>query len=274
LLLFSCENPESEHRKFNYQLDSLSFVLNSRDSTINDLLSTFNEIERNLDSVTARQGLVSMRVGNTDLKKNHREEISADIRAINHIIEQNQLQIAELNGKLSASNTKITEFEKMINRLNHQIMLKNIESQALNERLNSLSLQVIQLQSSLDNMTASYHLQAETIATQTATMHTAYYVVGTSEELSERSVIDKSGGLLGIGKTSRLNPNFNNTHFIRIDYTVNNLIPINGKGAEIVTSHPRSSYFFDKEGSTFKALRITHPEQFWSASKYLVILKK
>jgi hypothetical protein len=276
ILLTACENPEAEYKKFNYQLDSLNFVLNARDSTINDLLASFNEIQRNLDSVAVRQNLVSMRVNekNRDVNQTNKEMINADITAINLIIDQNKEKIRELNNKLTSSSTKITEFQKMIAELNKQILLKNVESASLNERLNALSIQVIQLQASVDNLSQENTAQDEIIATQTATMHTAYYVVGKTRELAEKQVIDKKGGLLGIGKTSKLNPDFNNSNFNRIDYTETVVIPINSKGADIVTTHPKSSYFLDKEGDTFKNLRITHPEQFWSASKYLVILTK
>jgi len=87
-------------------------------------------------------------------------------------------------------------------------------------------------------------------------------------------VIDRTGGLLGIGKSSRLASNFDNKNFTRIDYVQVNTIPIDSKGAKIITTHPADSYTLNKEKDKVVSINITNAERFWSASKYLVIVKE
>ena len=81
---------------------------------------------------------------------------------------------------------------------------------------------------------------------------------------------------MGLGKTARLNSNIDNNKYTKIDYTQTMTIPINSDGVKIVTSHPADSYTLDKDAKNKDMvinLTITNPEKFWSASKYLVIVK-
>ena len=106
-------------------------------------------------------------------------------------------------------------------------------------------------------------------------LHTAYFVVGKSNDLQDAKIIDRKGGLLGIGRTSKLSQDFDNSKFTRIDYTVTNNIAINSD-MKIVTSHPTNSYTLEKDtkdNDLVKNIVITNPELFWSASKYLVVIK-
>jgi predicted nucleic acid-binding Zn-ribbon protein len=276
ILFSACNNHEAEDKKVSSKMDSLSYILNARDSTINDLLTSFTEVQKNLDSVSIKQNLVSLKVSNQkgEFKKNIKDEINEEINNINNIIEQNRLKIEELSSKLKKSTNRIGAFQKMIKDLNEQIMQKNSESEALNGRLDELRIQVIQLQTSVDTLTKSNDSKSSYIASQTEALHTAFYLVGKSKELAEMKVIDKSGGLLGIGKTSKLSPDFDTKNFTKIDYTKMMTIPIDSKDVKIVTTHPTGSYTIDMENKKYTNLRITQPEQFWSASKYLVVLVK
>ena len=89
----------------------------------------------------------------------------------------------------------------------------------------------------------------------------------------ESKLIDKSGGLLGIGRTPKLSENFDKEKFTRIDYTQVLIIPVNSDGIKIITVHPSDSYTLDKEKNMVKNIVITNADKFWSASKYLVVIK-
>src|SRR5205085_12548137 len=130
-----------------------------------------------------------------------------------------------------------------------------------------------QLQTSVDTLTRTTIAQSQTISDQTTSLHTAYYVVGKSKDLQTMKVIDKTGGLLGIGKTSKLSQNFDNNKFTRIDYVQTNTIPVDSKDAKIITTHPADSYKMNKEKDKVVSISITNAEKFWSASKYLVVIK-
>lgn len=280
VLLFvfaACRNVETdtaEDAVHNRQLDSMTNLLIQKDSSVSAFLVSFNEIEKNLDSVARKQNIISFDVDKNhgDLRKDVKARINEQITAINALMEKNKKQVEELNRKLKKSNLKIGEFQNIISTLNNQLAQKNTELASLNKRLQALSAQVVQLQVSVDTLSSANYEQSEMIASQTASIHTAYYLVGKLKDLAEMKVIDKDGGLLGIGKTAKLSSEFNPENFTKIDYTHVLTIPINSKKAKIITTHPAGSYVLDKDANNkYTALRIILPEKFWSASKFLVI---
>ena len=67
-------------------------------------------------------------------------------------------------------------------------------------------------------------------------------------------------------------PDFNKDAFTQIDYTAVNTIAVVGKNAKMVSTHPTGSYKLQRENDKIKAIEITDPENFWKASKYLVVV--
>ena len=266
LFITACTN-QSEVDKANHQRDSLASIVNQRDSSLNDFVSAFNEVETNLDSVAVRQNILSMSTENKgELKVNSKDRMNAQITAINNLMEENRKNIAELNKKLKSSDGRNAKFQKMIKVLNEQLAEKDKELASLNEKLSSMNNQLSQLQTSVDTLNT-------TVAGQTAELHTAYYVIGKSKDLQAAEIIDKSGGVLGIGKTAKLSQHFDESKFTRVDYTQMGVIPVDSKSMKIITTHPEASYSIDRDKEMVKSIVITDPKKFWSASKYLVVVK-
>ena len=153
--------------------------------------------------------------------------------------------------------------------MNEQLAQKDQELVVLNAKLLAANAQVAQLQTNVENLTVQN-------TEKTTALHTAYYVIGKAKDLETAKLIDRKGGLLGIGKTSKLSSNFDNSKFTRVDYTQVTSIPINSKNVKIITSHASDSYNLDKDAKDkdfVTNLVITNAEKFWSASKYLVVVK-
>ncbi len=238
---------------------SLLSTVNQRDSSLNDFIVSFNEVERNLDTVAQRQHIISVASDKPgELKASQKARINSEILAINNLMDENRKKLAELTRKQKNSAHK-----------------KDIELTSLNEKLTNLNAEVAQLKICMDTLIASNNAQSQTIAANTVALHTAYYVVGKSKDLQDANLIDRKGGLLGIGKTSKLNADTDNSKFIRIDFTKTTSIAINST-IKIITSHPSDSYTLDldtKVKNLVRTIVITNPERFWSASKYLVVVK-
>lgn len=275
ILLSSCnQEAEMQQKKLSYKLDSLTMVASSKDSTINDLLFSFNDIKQNLDSVALMQNIISTEVETPGGKfvSNTKNRINSQIASINNLLNQNKAKIADLNRKLKNNSLKINEFQKMIASLNEEIASKNMELQTLNEKLGSANTQMAQLQTSIDTLSNTNASQSKIIADQIASIHTAYYLVGKSKEMEQKKIINKTGGVLGMGKTPKLNADVDKNNFTQIDYTQVLNIPINSKNAKVITTHPSDSYMLEKENGEYTNLRIIQPDKFWSTSKYLAVL--
>ncbi|MFN8166289.1 MAG: hypothetical protein U0X76_09000 [Bacteroidia bacterium] len=274
LLFTACDNRQAEIDAAKRSSDSLAAIINTRDQSINEFLADFNEIQGNLDSIARKQDAINVNVENQgEMKTSTKDRINQSIAAINEMMEANRKKIAELNRKLKGSNHRIAEFEKMIASLNDQITQKDKELADLNEKLNNLNTQVAQLQTSIDTLNQVSAAKSKTIEDQTTAMHTAYYVVGKSKELQTQKVINRTGGLLGLGKTPTLASNVDNSKFTKIDYSQVNTIQIDSKSAKMVTAHPADSYTLNKTKDKVVSIQITNPDKFWSASKYLVVVK-
>jgi hypothetical protein len=281
-LLASCNLSDEDLTKANLERDSMLrerdsvlSIAEDREETINQFVVSFNEIERNLDSITAKQQIIYTGSEAHILKLDQKNRINSQISSINRLMKENTETISKLKRRLSKANFTNKNLEETITTLNNQLSQKNVELGLLNERLNSLDLQVAQLQISIDTLTGQNRAKSAIIEENTVTMHTAYYVIGKTKELQEAKLIDTKGGLLGIGRTPKLSENFDKNKFVRIDYTQTASIPINSDGVKIITTHPADSYILDKDGQDKKLVKnivITNPEKFWSASKYLVIV--
>ena len=125
-----------------------------------------------------------------------------------------------------------------------------------------------------DHLKIDTNLQEEKqeSSVKTQKLNTAYYAFGSSKELMKNNVITKEGGFAGIGRNKKLRDDFNKDYFTKVDISATSSIVLGAKKARLITTHPASSYKI--EGADGKAEKITilNTEDFWSVSKYLVIV--
>ena len=78
-----------------------------RDSTINQMLKTFNKIQENLNEIKEREGVLV--ISNPEDEAN---SIVRDIEAINQLMKENEALNQELNRKIRNSDLKMAEFRR------------------------------------------------------------------------------------------------------------------------------------------------------------------
>jgi hypothetical protein len=155
--------------------------------------------------------------------------------------------------------------------MTRQMEEKDVEIARLSDQLEKMNIQIEILSSSVENLATEGEAKSQTISEQTEALNTAYYVMGTKKELREQNIITLEGGFVGIGRNKKMKEDFNPEYFTRVDITKLKSIPILHKKANIITTHPSSSYKIYGEKSA-DSLVIQNSKAFWSASKYLVIL--
>lgn len=276
LALVSCGQHKKEIARMQAKEDSLVQVNTQKENSITEFIGAMNDIQANLDSIKTIEKIVTVdKAQGSEMKPAAKQRIIESIAQINDLLQQNKELVKKLQGRLHASNVKIAELEKMIDNLNKQIGEKDAEIAGLKKDLENMHINVANLNQKIETMTAENQKvvteKNQTIEERTNELNTAYYAFGTKKELVEKNVIDKEGGFIGIGRTLALKKSFNRDYFQKVDIRDFKQLTLNAKKAKVVTNHPADSYHFTGT-KTVEALVIDKPEEFWKASKYLVIV--
>lgn len=273
-VLFSCADikEDPEYIRLQNERDSLAGITSTDASTINQYLADFNEIQSNLDKIKEAENLVSVNASSQENAATQKDQINNDMQLIYDLMQKNKETIAQLRKKLKKSDARLVELEKMIENLQRQMEEKDIAISELQNKLEQMNIKVEILTSNVDSLTNENANKENVIANKTEELNTAWYVYGTRKELEEHQVITKEGGFIGIGRIEKLKDSFNKDYFTKVDITKLTSIPLNVKKARLVTTHPSSSYKFEGTDKKVDKLLITNAAEFWSASKYLVIV--
>ncbi|HYX09913.1 MAG TPA: hypothetical protein VE912_24510 [Bacteroidales bacterium] len=270
-LVFSgCHQKELDQLK--QENAQLKQVNEKKDSTINDLIASFNQIQDNLSVIKEKESVISKKAQGDVEEGNTREQISQDIQTINDLMAQNRQQIKTLNNKLRHSNVKIAEFQKLMDNVNQQIKEKDSEIGSLKEKLVNLNFAVDKLNATVDTLTMANQEKKTIITEQDTKLNTAWYAYGTDKELKAEGIITKEGGFIGLGKVEKLVQDFNKEYFTKIDIRDVTSIPLYVKKAKLITTHPEGSYEFKEKDGSIESLEIKDPTAFWKVSKFLVIV--
>lgn len=275
--LISCNQKKID--RLQAMQDSTVQVSFQKDTTIVSFISVMNEIQENLDSIKAIEKIVSVQAAsNVELKTDAKRQIIEDVTMIHELLLKNKALVASLQKKLKNSNVKIAELEKMISLMTKQLAGKDEEIAMLNGELRKLHIDVEGLNVKIKDITADSEKKLQTITEKTKTIeeqtieiNTVHFAYGTVKELAENNVIEKEGGVLGVGRTVKMKKDFNQAYFSISDLRDFKQLDLNVKKAKIVTTHPEGSYHFTGE-KTVESLVIDNPVEFWKASKYLLIV--
>ena len=255
-------------------VDSLQQVIEGRDSEINEIMSTLNQIQEGFRLITEAEGRVTLAKNGEGSDK--AAKIKSDIEFIQNKMKSNREMIEKLRAQLNESTIKGNELkqtlENTIVSFQKQIAEKDRQLSELKSTIEAKDVHISQLDQKIDNLHNDVtDLQTEssqkskTISEQDKQLNTAYYVFGTKSELKEQHILEKN---------EVLRQNFNKNYFTKIDIRNERSIPLYSKSVKVLTHHPSNSYRLEADASKQYTLRIVDPNQFWSTSKYLVVLVK
>lgn len=269
IFLFACQPNDS--KSVDQKVENTEDKIANSDSTIDAMLKAFNDIQENLLEIKVREGKIQIESSEID-KDNPQEQIIADIQMLNNLMMENEVKLKQLNKSLDQSKSKNSEFRRLVLNLNKQLEEKNKEIYSLNEELKLKQLEIEGLYFRLDSSGYENIVLEKELDSKINELNRAFYTYGTAKELIEKNVISKEGGFLGLGKSKNLKDQFNDDYFTEIDVREQKSFLIYSEKAELITSHPTNSYKLMGKENRVDSLLITDPEEFWKASKYLVIV--
>lgn len=252
------------------QTDSLNDVIAQKDSEINEMMGTLNDIEEGFRLINEAENRVALLKNGEGTSK--KQNLKENIQFIAERMKQNRELIAKLQKQLESSTLKGGQLKKTIDNLTTQLEEKDKQLLALREELDKKDIHISELDETIgnlntnvSNLSADNQQKAETINAQDKQLNTAWYVFGTKKELKGQHILE--GGKV-------MNGNFNKNYFTKVDIRNTTEIKLYSKSAKLLTAHPASSYSLTHDASKQYVLRITNPQIFWSTSKYLVVLVK
>lgn len=252
------------------QRDSLNRIIEQKENEINDMMATINDIEDGLREINAAEKRVS--VARQGEGANQKQRIQENMAFIQSTMSQNRELVKKLQQQLRESSFKGDQLRRTIENLTLQLEEKEKQLQQLRAELEQKDIHIAEQAERIEGLTQNVNSlvdettqKQQTINTQDKQLNTAWYVFGTKRELKEQSIL-RDGDVL--------RANFNKDYFTKIDIRIDKEIKLYSRSAKILTSHPASSYTLTQDANRQYVLRISNPQQFWSTSKYLVVLVK
>lgn len=278
ILLASCNgNSNKGMTPVDRTRDSLQNVIDQKDSEIDDMMATLNDIQEGFREINEAEDRVTL--ANTGEKADRKALIRENIVYIQDQMQQNRQLINKLQQQIRESSyqsehlkktvtsllAQLADKDEQLKVLRAQLDDKDIKIRELDDKVERISEDLTQVSEESSNKSTQIAQHTSTIARQDKELNTAYFVFGTKKELTSQKILD--GGKLSFS-------NFNRDYFTKIDIRVDKEIKLYSKSAKILSYHPADSYTLTQDAKKQYVLRINDPETFWSSSKYLVVVVK
>ena len=214
LLMTGCKDGKNAPGQASVQqTDSLNDVIAQKDSEINEMMGTLNDIEEGFRLINEAENRVALLKNGEGTSK--KQNLKENIQFIAERMKQNRELIAKLQKQLESSTLKGGQLKKTIENLTAQLEEKDKQLLALREELDKKDIHISELDETIgnlntnvSNLSADNQQKAETINAQDKQLNTAWYVFGTKKELKGQHILE--GGKV-------MNGNFNKNYFTKVD---------------------------------------------------------
>jgi len=181
----------------------------------------------------------------------------------------------EMSQKDSALVAQVAEYEKSIADLQASAERQRTQFQAT---IDSQTVHIASLSKAVDTLNVVRTALTDTVHNLVTEKNTAYYIVGTKDELIKKGILAQEGGkrflLVGgrnIAPARELDP----AAFTKIDRLANRTITL-PEGEYKILSRQNPAYVTpqaQKDGKIAGGLTIDQPERFWETSRFLIIVR-
>ena len=256
-----------------------------KDSLLTEVLET-TQFVTDVNSELAKAKSISVNTASSDPgvpgAKKDREERKAALSRVKQLIAH--LDTAE--AKLVKAQSRARQNARLLAQIS--TYKKTIEDMrmAAEQQKSDYEAQIATLASRVDTLTAEKgQLETvkaaltDTVANLTSYKNTVYYAAGTKDELMKKGIITKEGSKFLVFGGTRLEParNLSPDGFTAIDKTQNTSIPLPRTDKKYKIISRQSPTFLSSgvtdDGKVKGTVEIGQPEEFWSASKYLILVQ-
>lgn len=268
IALFSCGESTNAYKELKAKLDSLESINNSYEADLAETDSLVASVLNNFQDINSAQGLIDVNPGR-EMTQTQKERIQNNVTLINNKLKASDEALAELTAKLARSGGDnkrlrhtITALRKDLEAQKQRIIMLTEEFQRKDLAIGALDSIVTTLGQDVERLSETTSKQASDLAKQDHELHTVRYCVGTKGDLKDYKLL-QSGRVVTDGADL--------SYFTMADQRKLTQIPLYSRKANLLTTHPASSYVLIPDGEKNLTLNIKDHKAFWSASRMLVI---
>jgi uncharacterized coiled-coil DUF342 family protein len=267
------------------RVDSLSTVRKELLEEVMTSTQFVNQINTELAKARAIAAKPAPQLESTAEMSQVNDQRKAIVARITHLVArldsvQNRLastrkRAQELGQKDSALVAQVAEYEKSIADLQASAERQRTQFQAT---IDSQTVRIASLSKAVDTLNVVRTALTDTVHNLVSEKNTAYYIVGTKDELIKKGILAQEGGkrflLVGsrnIAPARELDP----SAFTKIDRLANRTITL-PEGEYKILSRQNPAYVTpqaQKDGKIAGGLTIDQPERFWENSRFLIIVR-
>ena len=263
-------NASKENKALIKSNEDLQNLYESSTATISEIQESLQALDQDLSGQLFSQSEIP-----NASPADRRERIISSIANMRDQIEADKKKISQLESQLANSRTQLRGVQDMVTRLKASLEDKERIMAELQERLGILD-ETIESERRENQMAIAEREQ--TIAEREQALkdaeraaNTIYYVVGTRKQLMDQGIVDRKGGILGIGRVTTVNRQLATEKFTEINLqdTLEISFKVTNKGYSILSNHVATTYKVEKEDDEY-VLTVTDKENF-RKQKFLVI---
>lgn len=262
MLLTACGGNISGNRALQESNDSLKSVIAERDASLEEILECIRVVEEGFKSINEAQGRIS--ATGIENGSSRKKQLEDDVLYIAQLVEKNNAEIARLKKLLAASKNSSKELKAIVENLEKTLQEKNMEIAELQKKLEEKDVHIAELDTIITNLMNENTEQELRLVQKEREMNSVWYAMGTKRELKGEKILS--------GNDVMTDPDANMDYFTRGD--INELLTIETgeKRVKVISTHPKGSYKIVEDEKGLDIVKILSPREFWSVTRYLVIL--
>jgi hypothetical protein len=275
-LLAGCNDKSDELQKQLSQAQneqaSARQLLGERDKYIEEVMTSVNDIYKDLEQSRVKEGRLlkqskgaewNAQAENVDTK----QKLLADLSDIGSTLKENRKRIGDLQARMRKFNLRIASLDSLVSNLKSSLQEREASIAMLETKVQGL-------EASVAEKTKVIQDREIMIDDQQRKINTAFYVIGTRDELKKKGIIADEGGFLWglLGSTTVMAGDVDPAAFTPIDKTKDQTIHVQGKIEEILPRRTDSAFSMaEAKDQNVSDLTIVSPDKFWR-NNYLVIV--
>lgn len=290
LLIVACDAGARDGQNAMSSFDSLrqDSLVAMKNDLLNEVMTSaqfINEINAELSKARALQASGGPELSSESEMARVQSEQKAVVGKIQHLVarlDSVEGHVATLRQRAQSLSkkdaqlvTQVAEYEKTIQGLRATLDQQGVDYKAIIDKQNE---QIALLQSDNVRLAGERAALSDTVGQLTVERNTAYYIIGTKDELVDKGVLVEEGGrrfLVFGGRDVEPARALDPASFTRIDKIRDRVITLPDGEYKILSRQDPTfvSPFAIKDGKLSGGLRIDQPDEFWRNSRFLILVK-